>query len=774
MIETVAGAIAGPIFEQLWKIGGDTVQELKGQYRRIDAVNQLLSACAQYENNYRERHGRVKVMPSLMKSSVSLESIYVTVNLLDETDVRQFWTEQDLEEAYRQSGQRNFQLRGNNQVDGITIANQEKFLMILGGPGIGKSTFLQKLGIESLKKDGQLTHNCIPIYIELRGLNNKIDLINAIAKEFGNCKFPAPKEFTLKALEEGKLLILLDGLDEVTKQDLGYISEYIENFVDRYDKNRFIISCRVAAYDSNFNRFTDVTIAEFNNEQIEQFIKQWFISELDQIEGTAENYWKLLSRDEHKATKELAQTPLFLIFLCLVYDNEQSLPKTRSNLYEIALNILLKEWAAQMRVKRDPIYEGFHPELEKLLLAEIAYESFKEDCLFFPKSEVLDKITKFLSNTLNAPKYLDGEAVLKAIEIQQGILVERAINTYSFSHLTIQEYLTARYIVENDLVEGIVIKYSSDERWHDVFLLISGLLGRRIVKLWTYLEKVSLSHLKNNEVCKLVDYTNSIYSKQNIDCSNRAMTLWVAALYITITMGVRQIENSTINKEKVSSENKKISELRSASPVAHAATNSAISRYIEIHMSLGRAIATAVKIAGSRVGSISMSSVGTSMFVITRSIVGAILKAVSIVDDSLNFIYIVKPFDVYSSVEDAIESAIEEIEIAIQLQELEDNKLKKAYQQLLIAKELIPSKESDFQKRFAWVNSLKTTWLELFSLTDEYVQFSTVDIKAFGKYLYLEDLIICCTESAIRVPKKEWKRVEARLLTSSKALSDII
>jgi predicted NACHT family NTPase len=41
---------------------------------------------------------------------------------------------------------------------------------------------------------------------------------------------------------------------------------------------------------------------------------------------------------------------------------------------------------------------------------------------------------------------LDSEAVLKSIEWQHGLLVERSRRIYSFSHLTFQEYFTARHI----------------------------------------------------------------------------------------------------------------------------------------------------------------------------------------------------------------------------------------------------------------------------------------------------------------------------------------
>ena len=50
----------------------------------------------------------------------------------------------------------------------MTVANAERFLMVLGGPGIGKSTFLRKIGLETLKKDGRLQRECIPVFLELK------------------------------------------------------------------------------------------------------------------------------------------------------------------------------------------------------------------------------------------------------------------------------------------------------------------------------------------------------------------------------------------------------------------------------------------------------------------------------------------------------------------------------------------------------------------------------------------------------------------------------
>ena len=74
---------------------------------------------------------------------------------------------------------------------------------------------------------------------------------------------------------------------------------------------------------------------------------------------------------------------------------------------------------------------------------------------------------------------LDSEKVLNAIEVQQGILVERMEDQYSFSHLTLQEYLAAQYLVDNNEWKGLVQGHITDNRWREIFLLLPGLMSGR-------------------------------------------------------------------------------------------------------------------------------------------------------------------------------------------------------------------------------------------------------------------------------------------------------
>jgi predicted NACHT family NTPase len=326
----------------------------------------------------------------------------------------------------------------------------------------------------------------------------EINIQKLIEEEFNICGFPHVEENIRKKLEKGELLILLDALDEVPKANVDNVVEKIQNFVDKNYKNRFILSCRTA-FRKNFRRFTDIEIMEFDDQQIQSFIEHWFSSELDRQNETAKNCWELLQKEEYKSTKELAHTPLLLTFLCWVYDENQSFPTNRSRLYQDALRILLERWSAEKRLDhRSLVYENLSVEQEEILLSEIAYDNFVEDKLFLEKREVVKQIKDHLKQNLNAPQHLGGEKVLKDIESEQGILVERARGVYSFSHLTLQEYLTAQYIYDNDLIEEVLKNHVTETRWKEVFLIIAGLMRGKADKLLLAMEKEAHYYLKTS------------------------------------------------------------------------------------------------------------------------------------------------------------------------------------------------------------------------------------------------------------------------------------
>ncbi len=457
--------LSGLAIEVVWKKAGEKITD---QLRQ-----QVGTATEEYVRTYEKRHCTLKYACLRMDDSLRLEEIYTDVQVLEARELRYFQSNENLEELYRELG-RGFQFGKTTRKAGIAVANQFPRLVVLGSPGIGKSTFLKKVGLEALKwETSGYRHEVLPVFLELKRFDaSQKDIETFIAAEFEECGFPEAKTFTQRMLAAGKLLVLLDGLDEVSSDHVDRAIVQIGNLVDRYDQNRFITSCRIAAYKGGFPRFKDVTMANFDDRQIKTFIDRWFHREPE----LAEQCWKLLKSPEYKAAKELGQTPLLLTLLCAVYGESLTFPKRRATLYGEALEVWLKNWATERRVHRDPIYRDLCLEDEQILLSEIAYRSFSKQQLFFSKKELTKQIRAFLTSNLNAPKHLDAEAVLKAIQIQQGILVERARDQYSFSHLTFQEYLTAQYIVEEGQIETLVTQHLSDESWREVFLLVSGLM----------------------------------------------------------------------------------------------------------------------------------------------------------------------------------------------------------------------------------------------------------------------------------------------------------
>ncbi len=540
---TIVTALTNNFIGQMIKSGWEGIN--KNELLNKD-VGQLIKEgkylfLREYTQRYWDRHGMIKVLK--MSKPMDLESIYVNVKCLGNL-VRDYYDE-NLENKYRESKQRRFNIRDDGKKDGLLLANQEQYLMVLGDPGIGKSTFLRKVGLEALKgKQGSYQHPLTPVLLELKNFKeNEINIQVLIEEEFKICGFPNVEKSISNKLEKGELLILLDGLDEVPTANVNNVIEKIKDFVDRHHKNRFILSCRTAAR-THLRQFTDIEIVEFDDQQIQSFIEHWFSSELDRKNETAKNCWELLQKEEYKSAKELAHTPLLLTFLCLVYDKNQSFPTNRSRLYQDALRILLETWSAEKRLpNRGLVYENLSIEQEEILLSEIAYQNFVADKLFLEKREVVKQIKDHLKQNLNAPQHLDGEKVLKTIEIEQGILVERARDVYSFSHLTLQEYLTAQYIYDNDLIEETVKNHITETRWQEVFLLVAGLMrGRgKADKLLLAMEKEAHNYLTTPLGQKLVPILQwaDEMTKDSVDSpikpvGRRAIAYWLVIFYTCI------------------------------------------------------------------------------------------------------------------------------------------------------------------------------------------------------------------------------------------------
>ncbi|HEY9727004.1 MAG TPA: NACHT domain-containing NTPase [Chroococcales cyanobacterium] len=429
---------------------------------------------------------------------VALDDIYISVQILEQLSRQQWLDVSDLQSNTVKSFDRlNSLPTRQTTVSALDAIATHPKLMVLGKPGAGKTTFLQKVALQCVR--GELPLARLPIFIQLRNLaeetsansatiGDDLDLSNYINWKFGDFGISVRQVETL--LKHGKVLILLDGLDEVRSEYTNTLLKQIAKFTETYYQNQFIITCRFAAQPYRFPGFTEVEIADFNQEQIEAFAKKWFVAakhnEEDGI-NLATQFIDKLKLPENQPIRELARTPILLTLMVSVFQAKADFPKKRSKLYEAGLDILLVRWDEARLIQRDEVYRRLSLPCKIKLLSHIAATTFEQGNYFFEQSEIEQLVADYLTTLPGASSdpetlRLDSEAVLKAIEAQHGLLVERARGVYSFSHLTFQEYFTARQIVaspdESTLLQALqqLSTHVTQPQWREVFLLTVGLL----------------------------------------------------------------------------------------------------------------------------------------------------------------------------------------------------------------------------------------------------------------------------------------------------------
>ena len=431
----------------------------------------------QYNENYRKRYGALEDSRVKSQAPMSLDNVSVTVESLWKDEVSKYQSPEGIERVLREESESYF--GSSPSKDGISVANDEQYLMVLGSLGVGKSTFLRKVGFEASKgKDGGFEHECIPVFLELKSLTkDSIDVKALITQEFKICGYPDPKRNAMAALKSGKLLILIDGLDEVLTIDIDNAVCEIWNFINQYRQNRFIVSCRQVVNIGEFTQFTNVKVADFDDLQVQAYIRNWFAStpnphQLDEGMRTAEQCWEALNVEEHQAIKELTQNPLLLAMLCMVYDDGQDFPRNRTDFYERAFNIFLKKWTIEKFVRPDSLVSQYLDiSTVKKIPSEIASRNFKADRFLFSRDELVNQIQEFYQENANTPLTFDAFKILDTILVDQGLFVERFKDFYSFPHLTFQEYLTASYFIgDAGSIQVLVTEYLHDKQWRGIFL----------------------------------------------------------------------------------------------------------------------------------------------------------------------------------------------------------------------------------------------------------------------------------------------------------------
>lgn len=391
------------------------------------------------------------------------------------------------------------------------VLGHSQRLAILAAPGAGKSTLISRLAIAyaSANRSEQIADRLpdadwLPIFIRCRDLG-KEQLGGSVREilddtprrgEFPECG-EAFEELISEALRDGRILLLIDGLDEIS--DLGERTRFVRNlrtFLAIYPNVGLVLTSREPGFRAVGGALSSIcdwySLAEFDDDDIVSLTKAWHATVIGQSQQVADEAEKLaemiIATDR---VRRLAKNPLLLTTLLLVKRWVGDLPRKRTVLYEKAIEVLLMTWnvAAHKPIDREEAI----PQLA--FVAHALTEQGVQNVSSVGLAELLDKARKQMPEVLGfARTSVSGFA--EQIESRSSLLVMtghreeegKLVPVYEFRHLTFQEYLAAVALVEGfyDGYDGSeqsadrLARYLVDPRWFEVVTLANVLAGRAV------------------------------------------------------------------------------------------------------------------------------------------------------------------------------------------------------------------------------------------------------------------------------------------------------
>ncbi|MBW4692347.1 MAG: HEAT repeat domain-containing protein [Lyngbya sp. HA4199-MV5] len=338
----------------------------------------------------------------------------------------------------------------------------------------------------------------LPILIRIRDWARTPDVtLPEYARQFAettmSCK-PLPKGFFEHWLNNGRALILLDGLDEVAEEAKRYhLVQCIENFLGQYPLNRAIITSRPAGYKRDFFRteeFPHYELQPFDDGKIEEFCDRWYRSRIQdtaEAQRRKESLQKALNQQDR--IKLLARNPLLLTIIALIHRYQARLPRERYKLYDKAVETLLTAWDDNKELSNQTVLKYLQLDDLRRLMESLANwihtqgnTGDREGGTLIDKDELIQKLCQEIKTLKQLQHYeakAEAERFVRFIRDRTGLLNEQGQDCYAFVHKTFQEYLTAQdinYQADNEDDFAIVLthieQHLHDPHWREVLLLL--------------------------------------------------------------------------------------------------------------------------------------------------------------------------------------------------------------------------------------------------------------------------------------------------------------
>jgi hypothetical protein len=438
-----------------------------------------------------------------------LENIFVPLHLSPITEP----SSEEKDEAFFQPKKK---ARKRNKAERYplgAVLRKHVRIAVLGLPGGGKSTLIKRLATAYASSDRRSeVHDALPkrawlpIFFRCRQLQDLVRLpITEIIERL--CHRAELQDMSVafarlirQNLHDGSAILLIDGLDEISSDgDRAAFANQLRIFLARYPRVALVLTSREAGFRIVAGAIAGISspykLAEFDDKDIKRLTAAWHREVVGNKPGVSEEATKLANTIcETDRLRSLAGNPLLLTTLLLVKRWVGQLPTRRTVLYGKAIEVLLMTWNV----------EGHAPlELEEVLpqLEFVAYTMMNEGLQRVSSRylrELLTLARSQMPDVLGFAKISVGEFVDR-VELRSSLLMLAGHGIedgtlypmYEFRHLTFQEYLAAKAIIdgyypgrtEDDSLLQMVEPHLEDGHWKEVVPLIAVLGGRRVQPL---------------------------------------------------------------------------------------------------------------------------------------------------------------------------------------------------------------------------------------------------------------------------------------------------
>jgi hypothetical protein len=133
--------------------------------------------------------------------------------------------------------------------------------------------------------------------------------------------------------------------------------------------------------------------------------------------------------------------------LCAIYERSGSIPEKPRTVYRKTVRLLLEDWDEQRSVRRYSKYAAFDTDRKEEFLRAMAYHITATYGHVRFSHTKLERVYRAIHAKFKLPE-LDATKVMREVESHTGLIVEAAFEQYEFAHKSLQEYLTAEYLLK--------------------------------------------------------------------------------------------------------------------------------------------------------------------------------------------------------------------------------------------------------------------------------------------------------------------------------------